>query len=90
MSSSVHRLTPAARVSAWPLHHPGVSLTTERVDTSKAKQALSDAERVLGTARSDVEKHRSDLSRIFDPTWFGKDGEFKKLDGTCLEKESGE
>ena len=60
------------------------------VDTSKARQALTDAERELSKAQSDVSTGRNDLSRLFDPAWYGKEGEFKKLDGTCLEKDTGE
>ena len=60
------------------------------LDSSKAKQALSDAERKLGDVKSETGKSRVDLNRLFDPAWFGKEGEFKKLDGTCIEKDTGE
>ena len=60
-------------------------LTFGSQDTSRQKTALSDAERSQETT-----KHQNDLARIFDPAYFGAAGEFKKLDGTCIEKESGE
>lgn len=66
------------------------ALTVCTADASHMKEALSSAERALGTAKQDAGKARSDLTRLFDPAWFGKEGEFKKLEGTCLEKDTGE
>ena len=62
----------------------------DKLDTSKARQALTDAERELSKAQSDASTGRNDLDRLFDPAWYGKEGQFKKLDGTCLEKDTGE
>lgn len=59
-------------------------------DASKAKQALTDAERELSNAKSSVETGHKDLDRLFDPAWYGKEGEWKKLDGLCLDKDTGE
>jgi protein kinase C substrate 80K-H len=32
----------------------------------------------------------SALAKLYDPQWFGSDGTWKKLDGTCLSKNTGE
>ena len=59
-------------------------------DSSKAHQALTDAERELESLISDKEKTDSDTLEIFNVDGFGVEGEWKKLDGTCLEKDTGE
>jgi protein kinase C substrate 80K-H len=30
------------------------------------------------------------INKIFNPNWFGGDGAWKKLDGLCLSKDTGE
>ncbi|EKM59554.1 uncharacterized protein PHACADRAFT_250133 [Phanerochaete carnosa HHB-10118-sp] len=62
----------------------------EPADTSRAKQALSSAENALRSAEREKSNAEQDLSRLFDPKWFGRDGEWKKLQGTCLEKSIGD
>ncbi|KAI0737137.1 endoplasmic reticulum protein [Irpex lacteus] len=62
----------------------------ESFHTSRAKQALDEAERSLATATREKSKSEESLSRLFNPEWFGRDGEFKKLDNTCLEKNTGD
>jgi hypothetical protein len=59
-------------------------------DSSKARQLLTDAERVLESLVSDKEKADNDALEIFNVHGFGTEGEWKKLDGTCLEKNDGE
>jgi protein kinase C substrate 80K-H len=59
-------------------------------DSSKAHQLLTDAERELGSLISNKEKADSDALEIFNVHGFGAEGEWKKLDGTCLEKDTGE
>jgi hypothetical protein len=59
-------------------------------DSSKAHQGLTDAERELESLISDKEKVESDALEIFNIHGFGAEGEWKKLDGTCLEKDAGE
>ena len=60
------------------------------VDSSKAHQLLTDAERELESLISGKEKTDSDVLEIFNVNGFGAEGEWKKLDGTCLEKDTGE
>jgi protein kinase C substrate 80K-H len=59
-------------------------------DSSKANQLFADAERELESLISDKEKIDSDALEIFNIHGFGVEGEWKKLDGTCLEKDTGE
>lgn len=56
----------------------------------KARQAYDEAERSLGNARDELKTAERSLADLFDPEGFGKDGEWKKLDGTCLSKDTGE
>ncbi|KAI0699838.1 endoplasmic reticulum protein [Cytidiella melzeri] len=62
----------------------------DAADTTRAKQALTNAEQSLGTVTKAKSNLEQDLSRLFSPEWFGREGEFKKLDGTCLEKNTGD
>ncbi|KAJ7067907.1 glucosidase II beta subunit-like-domain-containing protein [Mycena amicta] len=59
-------------------------------DTSKARQALNDAESALSRAKKEKKEAEEDLSEIFDVEGFGAEGEWKKLDNTCLELNTGE
>lgn len=59
-------------------------------DANKARERLNDAERKLGPAKKQLETAMTDLEDLFDPAWYGAEGEWKKLHNTCLSKESGE
>jgi hypothetical protein len=59
-------------------------------DSSRAVQELTDAERELESLISNKEKVESDALEIFSVHGFGAEGEWKKLDGTCLKKDTGE
>ncbi|KAF7354938.1 hypothetical protein MSAN_01408600 [Mycena sanguinolenta] len=59
-------------------------------DTSKARQALTDAENALKRVREQKKNAEEDLEEIFNPEGFGTEGEWKKLDGTCLALDTGE
>lgn len=60
------------------------------VEANQARQALSDAEHSLKLTREEEQTARDDLSDLFDLDGFGPEGEWKKLDGVCLEKDTGE
>lgn len=60
------------------------------LDTSKQQKALNDAEHSLRLTKKEKEDKEQELARLFDPEWYGAEGEWKKLHGTCLEKELGE
>ncbi|TCD61481.1 hypothetical protein EIP91_008382 [Steccherinum ochraceum] len=72
----------------------GVLKSTSRADkssdTSRARKTLSDAEHSLKLTQDEVEKAQTDLGRLFNPEWFGAEGEWKKLEGLCLTKDTGE
>jgi protein kinase C substrate 80K-H len=59
-------------------------------DSSRAHQALTDAETELDRVKNERTTAEGDIAEIFNIHGFGADGEWKKLDGTCLEKEVGE
>ena len=54
------------------------------------RQSLSDAEAALREAEDKLKNDQRDLEDLFKPDRFGKDGEWKKLDRLCLEKDTGE
>jgi protein kinase C substrate 80K-H len=54
------------------------------------RQSLSSAETALREAEDKLKNAQRDLEDIFKPEKFGKNGEWKKLDGLCLEKDTGE
>lgn len=62
----------------------------ESADTSKARKAFTDAEHSLNLAKQERQKAEEELSRLFDPEWFGSEGEWKRLQGACLSKDTGE
>ncbi|GBE79118.1 endoplasmic reticulum protein [Sparassis latifolia] len=66
------------------------SVPIEEAETSRARQAFQDAERSLTAAVQDKQQTVEELGRLFDPEWFGPEGEWKKLQGTCLEKDTGD
>lgn len=68
----------------------GVYLTGCSLDTSKAQKTLNDAEHSLNLARKENADKDQELARLFDPAWYGREGEWKKLAGTCIEKDFGE
>jgi protein kinase C substrate 80K-H len=68
----------------------GVYLNPSWIDSSKARQAFNDAEAALNRAKEDKKIAEEDLDEIFNIQGFGAEGEWKKLDGTCLELDTGE
>jgi protein kinase C substrate 80K-H len=59
-------------------------------DSSRAQQAYQEAENALKRMNSEKETKENDVKDIFNIDGFGAKGEWKKLDGTCLEKDTGE
>ncbi|KAH9007273.1 glucosidase II beta subunit-like-domain-containing protein [Lactarius hatsudake] len=59
-------------------------------DATRAREKLNDAERSLDSLRKQLETARSDLRELFDPAWYGAEGEWKKLRNTCLTKDAGD
>ncbi|KAG8747892.1 hypothetical protein FRC10_010511 [Ceratobasidium sp. 414] len=63
-------------------------LTSEA--TVKARNAHNDAVNTLNTAERELKENREALGKLESGGHFGKEGEWKKLDGNCLEKDTGE
>ena len=59
-------------------------------DSSKAWQVYYDAKNELDRMVKDKETKENDIKEIFNINGFGKDGEWKKLDGHCMELDTGE
>ncbi|KAF8211567.1 glucosidase II beta subunit-like-domain-containing protein [Mycena galopus ATCC 62051] len=59
-------------------------------DSSKARQAFNDAEAALKRVKDQKKNAEDDLNDIFNAEAFGPEGEWKKLDGQCLELNTGE
>lgn len=62
----------------------------DATDASRLRQLLSDAEAGLREAEEELKNAQQDLEDLFKPERFGKNGEWKKLDKLCLEKDTGE
>ncbi|KAG6333511.1 hypothetical protein ID866_5574 [Astraeus odoratus] len=67
-----------------------VGYSDTSAEANRARQALSDAEHSLKLSREELQTAHENISDIFDPEGFGVEGEWKKLDGLCLEKDTGE
>ncbi|PCH41568.1 hypothetical protein WOLCODRAFT_24840 [Wolfiporia cocos MD-104 SS10] len=64
--------------------------SSESADTSRARKAFTDAEDALKNVQQERDKAQEELTRLFDPEWFGPEGEWKKLQNACLSKDTGE
>ncbi|KAJ7672854.1 endoplasmic reticulum protein [Mycena rosella] len=68
----------------------GIADSEGSADSSKARQALNDAEAALNRVKKEKETAEEDMDEIFNIHGFGAEGEWKKLDGTCFELNTGE
>lgn len=68
-------------------HNP---LSTDATEVSHVRELLSDTETALREAEDELKNAQRDLEDLFKPERFGQDGEWKKLDRVCLEKDTGE
>ncbi|KAG1739894.1 glucosidase II beta subunit-like-domain-containing protein [Suillus paluster] len=59
-------------------------------ESNRARVALSDAEHSLKLTHDEQRNANEDLQDLFDPEGFGPEGEWKKLDGLCLSKDTGD
>jgi len=66
------------------------SSSSGSADSSRAHQALTDAENELRSFENDKHSAEDKLSKLFDPHHFGAKGEWNKLDGTCLSMVTGD
>ncbi|KIY48740.1 hypothetical protein FISHEDRAFT_42747 [Fistulina hepatica ATCC 64428] len=59
-------------------------------DTSRARNAVNDAEKELKKEQKEYAARVEELEKLFAVDGFGSDGAWKKLDGTCIEKDTGD
>ncbi|GLB33238.1 putative low-density lipoprotein receptor domain class A [Lyophyllum shimeji] len=59
-------------------------------DSTRARQALTDAENALRSLRDEKKKAEQDAAEMFNVHGFGREGEWKKLDGMCVKKDVGD
>jgi protein kinase C substrate 80K-H len=60
------------------------------VESARAQQVFHEAEHSLKLSVEEKSKAEEELADLFSPEGFGLDGEWKKLEGTCLELDTGE
>jgi len=65
-------------------------LVTNSDETAQARTAFQDAESKLNSAKDKKRDDQDELAELFDPEYFGSEGQFKKLHGLCLSKDTGE
>ncbi|KAH7344548.1 glucosidase II beta subunit-like-domain-containing protein [Rhizoctonia solani] len=58
--------------------------------TANARNAHNSAANALRNSERELKENEEALTKLESGGHFGKDGEWKKLDGTCLEKDTGE
>ena len=66
------------------------SSSIDAAELSRVRQLLSEYETALREAEDKLENAKRELEDLFKPDRFGKNGEWKKLDRLCLEKDAGE
>ena len=59
-------------------------------ESNSARKAFSDAEHGLKLTLEEAQHANQDLLDLFDADGFGVEGEWKKLAGLCLSKDTGE
>jgi len=68
----------------------GSSFPIGFLETAKARDAHNKAINALRTAERQVEDEIKALEKLFDPGWFGSEGDWKKLENVCLTKDTGD
>src|SRR6202044_1108615 len=61
-----------------------------RTESTLARKAYDDAEHSLKLTREEKQRAEEEYADLFDVEGFGREGEWKKLEGLCLEKNTGE
>lgn len=60
------------------------------IESNKARQAHNEAKNAFSSTERELQKEEEARDKLFDPKWYGKEGEWRKLDNTCLSKDTGE
>jgi protein kinase C substrate 80K-H len=61
-----------------------------RAESTRARKAYDDAEHGLKLTKEEKQRAEEEYAELFDVEGYGREGEWKKLEGTCLEKDTGE
>lgn len=67
-----------------------ICFTFVSVDSTRARQAFTDAQSALERLKTEKTEKEGEIGEIFDVHGFGREGEWKKLDGQCVQTDSGE
>lgn len=71
-----------------------LGVVRENNQSSEAAASARDRHNTAVNQLRNIERKLSDeeqaITKIFNPNWFGKDGAWKKLEGLCLSKDTGE
>ncbi|KAJ1310997.1 hypothetical protein OPQ81_009505 [Rhizoctonia solani] len=79
------------RIKSWLTGSSGASTSGETSEaTVNARNAHNSAVNALRNSERELKDSEEALTKLESGGHFGKDGEWKKLDGTCLEKDTGE
>ncbi|KAF8239565.1 hypothetical protein L208DRAFT_1386039 [Tricholoma matsutake] len=60
------------------------------LDSTRARQAFTDAQSALERLKTEKTEKEGEIGEIFDVHGFGREGEWKKLDGQCVQTDSGD
>ena len=63
---------------------------SDAVESTKARKDYEEAEHSLTLTRQEKHAAEQEYADLFDVEGYGKDGEWKKLDKSCLQTISGE
>lgn len=77
-------------VVSWLQKFGVVSGDSSAADSSKAQQAYNEANNEVDRLKLERDNAENDAKEIFNVHGFGAKGEWKKLDGHCMEKDTGE
>lgn len=62
----------------------------QSLDTTKLREALSQAEKDLANSKKEHDNAKQDLDELFDPKFFGSQGEWRQPTNKCFSKDTGE
>lgn len=59
-------------------------------ETNRARQTRDEARNRFYDAKRKREDEERELRRLYDPEWFGGEGQWKQLENKCFSKDTGE
>ena len=63
---------------------------TSPLDTTKLREALTKAEKEYADRKKEHDNAQQDIDELFDPKFFGSQGEWRQPSNQCLSKNTGE